>query len=233
MTLVEVAPAVADTLYDNGFLATLGTSGPTDITAVTINDDDGGYLQLLEGAGTPYRFFYWAAGTAQPRDFDPPTLRVRARMYGGTVADASVRVSLWVRNPTPTGAEDNYSFAAGAGTYSFSTHQAYTGSDTTWATWDLHPTAWVSGHGTLGSTGVGTLDLYDAYLAGNLAVRVEGITDGDGTTVEVTYVALLLNAGTPPLRQFPRDDGMRRNPARANPTSRQGTLRRGPRGTYT
>jgi hypothetical protein len=37
----------------------------------------------------------------------------------------------------------------------------------------------------------------------------------------------------PPLRQWPRDDGLRRNPVRTQPTSRQGSLRRGPRGTYT
>lgn len=37
----------------------------------------------------------------------------------------------------------------------------------------------------------------------------------------------------PPLRQWPRDDGLRRNPGRTAATSRQGSLRRGPRGTYT
>ena len=35
-----------------------------------------------------------------------------------------------------------------------------------------------------------------------------------------------------PLRQFPRDDGLRRAPGRTAPTSRQASLRRGPRGNY-
>lgn len=57
----------------------------------------------------------------------------------------------------------------------------------------------------------------------------------DFSAVGFRYLPEVVAGGLAPLRQWPRDDGLRSNPKRggnAGPVSRQGSLRRGPRGNY-
>jgi len=90
-----------------------------------------------------------------------------------------------------------------------------------------------------------TFDYFDeigeaGYIAalndGRLYMRwqfLPGIGDVmDQWVSEASLVVDYVRAVRPPLRQWPRDDGLRRNPARTSPTSRQGSLRRGPVGNY-
>ena len=87
----------------------------------------------------------------------------------------------------------------------------------------------------------GVVDTVESYLAsGSLIVSLEALTTPyDAPYIDIFFVGLIypgVAATTkPPLRQWPRDDGLRRVPGRAGapgPTSLQGSLRRGPRGNY-
>lgn len=77
--------------------------------------------------------------------------------------------------------------------------------------------------------------LFAPLAAGTLSIGIYGTGPGD-TRWHLSAFGLrypLISTVRPPLRQWPRDDGLRRTPGRTSPTSRQGSLRRGPRGTYT
>lgn len=101
------------------------------------------------------------------------------------------------------------------------------------------PGEFIGGAGSnLGEPGV--MDTVEALLAsGELIISVEN-TGAPYTAPYIDFGFIgLIYPGQPlssiPLRQWPRDDGLRRIPSRhgaPGATSRQASLRRGPRGTY-
>lgn len=103
--------------------------------------------------------------------------------------------------------------------------------------------ATIGGTGDVGSESWQTTDLVDASRFGNwlfplpdVTVRIDAnIASGVQAKFVITYLALVLVfAGSPPQRAFPRDDGLGMSTRRSWPprSSRQGGLRRGPTGTY-
>lgn len=80
----------------------------------------------------------------------------------------------------------------------------------------------------------------DDLESGQLWLRVSHDTPFGGSTLNLFSEASLtvdyVREGIAPLRQWPRDDGLRSNARRygiSGPSSRQGSIRRGPAGTYT
>lgn len=85
---------------------------------------------------------------------------------------------------------------------------------------------------------LGSFTVADIAL-GNLYVRwTVNLPPGESNVTRVSEISAAVDytGRRPPLRQWPRNDGLRSNPSRQGapgPTSRQGSLRRGPCGTYT
>jgi hypothetical protein len=200
--------------------------GATDVTlvggssALASSDDDTSYVQWAPSTGeggVKGIFDALPAGVTLGKDptysFYDFNLHVRWRLESDPGGPAGIPATVAIGDDLDVG-NNNYGMGLSYDS----------GSPTAWNE-DWWPTVFDS-------------YMSEAGLAAGLEFDVSKQLGPDPTGLRITHVWIETwpVIGIPPLRQWPRDDGLRSNPKRggvAGPVSRQGSIRRGPRGNYT